>query len=79
MTSKEKLIQRLKDRLAIVRAEIDAQIQNGSAYNLSGSHSKTSVSFEKLKAEESSLVIRIARLSGGLKRGAGISTPTFNS
>lgn len=79
MTAKEKLLKRLKDRLVIVRAEIDAQIQNGSAYNLSGSHSKTSISFDKLKAEESSLVIRIARLGGVLKRGAGITTPTFNS
>ena len=78
MTAKEKLIKRLKDRLAIVRAEIDAQIQNGSAYNLSGSHSKTAVAFEKLKAEETSLVIRIARL-GGDRRAGGMTTPTFNS
>ena len=76
MTSKEKLIQRLKARLAAVRAEINAQIENGSAYTLSGSHSKTSISFEKLKAEETSLVRRLARL-GGDRHHYGITAPGF--
>lgn len=78
MTAKEKLIKRLKDRLAVVRAEIDAQVQNGSAYNLSGSHSKTSVAFDKLRSEETALVLRIARLGGGRRTG-GMTTPAFNT
>lgn len=76
MTAKQKLIIRLKTRLAAVRAEIDAQIANGAAYTLTGSHSKTSVAFDRLKTEEQSLVRRLARL-GGDPHTYGITAPSF--
>ena len=48
-------IDRLQSELAAVRAEMSAQLQNGQAYAIQGSHNKTGVSFESLKIRERDL------------------------
>lgn len=79
MTAKQELVARLKARLNIVRNEICAAIENGTAYSLSGSHSKTSISFDSLKKEESALVIRIARLCGAGKSCSTMKPAFFDA